>query len=160
MNVAPDQTISLQIFLDHKSLSSMDQKILMRLPLPNPDPFFDLSRSLEVVWMSSESYLSSFVFLSFCLFSLFVFLAKFIVHICSYKFIIVHWNSGMSWVLSYCLSVFSSFCPDLSLITCLCSCLFILVHRNLFARANSTSMLHLIKIPIDGAHVRDICCIS
>ena len=35
-------------------------------PPPHP-PFFDLSRSLEVVWMSSESYLSSFVLLSFCL---------------------------------------------------------------------------------------------
>ena len=31
MNVAPDQTIilGLQIFLDHRSLSSIDQKILM-----------------------------------------------------------------------------------------------------------------------------------
>ena len=26
-----------------------------------------------------------------------------------------------------------------------------------FARANSTSMLHLSKAPIDGAHVTDIC---
>ena len=33
MNVAPDQTIilGLQIFLDHRSLSSIDQKILMDL---------------------------------------------------------------------------------------------------------------------------------
>ena len=36
MNVASDQTIilSLQIFLDHRSLSSIDQKILMTLPAP------------------------------------------------------------------------------------------------------------------------------
>ena len=34
MNVAPDQTIilGLQIFLDHRSLSSIGQKILMTLP--------------------------------------------------------------------------------------------------------------------------------
>ena len=47
MNVAPDQTIilGLQIFLDHRSLSSIDQKILMTLsPSPDlPTPFFDLS---------------------------------------------------------------------------------------------------------------------
>ena len=52
MNVAPDQTIilGLQIFLDHRSLSSIDQKILMTLPhLPIP-PFLILvghSRSSE-----------------------------------------------------------------------------------------------------------------
>ena len=61
MNVAPDQTIilSLQIFLDYRSLSSIDKKILMTPP--------DISRSFEVVWMSSESYSSSFVLSSFCL---------------------------------------------------------------------------------------------
>ena len=40
MNVAPDQTIIFgqQIFLDHRPLSSIDQKILMTLaPLP-PHP--------------------------------------------------------------------------------------------------------------------------
>ena len=47
--------LSSQIFLDHRSLSSMDQKIL------KTPPFFNLSRSLGVVWMSSESYSSSFV---------------------------------------------------------------------------------------------------
>ena len=38
MNVAPDQTIilGLQIFLDHRSLSSIDQKILMTPPCPLP----------------------------------------------------------------------------------------------------------------------------
>ena len=73
-----------------RSLSSKDQKILMSPPHPR---FFDLSRSLEVVWMSSESYSSSFVLLSFCL-------------------------------------------------------------------SISISMLHISKVPIDGAHVTDICCIS
>ena len=46
---------------------TIDQKILMTLPLP----FFDLRSSLEVVWMSSESYPSSFrplIFLPFCFF--------------------------------------------------------------------------------------------
>ena len=47
-----------------RSSSSKDQKILMSPPHP---PFFDLSRSLEVVWTSSESYSSSFVLLSSCL---------------------------------------------------------------------------------------------
>ena len=34
MNVAPDQTIvlGLQIFLDHRSLSSINQKVLMTPP--------------------------------------------------------------------------------------------------------------------------------
>ena len=31
-------------------------------------PLFDMSRSLEIVWMSSESYSSSFILLSFCVF--------------------------------------------------------------------------------------------
>ena len=41
MNVALDQTIILgqQIFLDHRSLSSIGQKILM-IPLHQPTPFF------------------------------------------------------------------------------------------------------------------------
>ena len=47
-----------------RSSSSKDQKILMSPPHPR---FFDLSRSLEVVWTSSESYSSSFVLLSSCL---------------------------------------------------------------------------------------------
>ena len=42
MNVAPDQTIiqGLQIFLDHRSSSSIGQKILMILPPPFPIPSF------------------------------------------------------------------------------------------------------------------------
>ena len=64
MNVATDQTIilGLQIFLDDRSLSSINQKILMTSPpnLPSPSSFFYLSWSSEVVWMSSESYSSSF----------------------------------------------------------------------------------------------------
>ena len=53
MNVAPDQTIILgrQIFLDHRSLSSIGQKILMILHPPFLIPLFDLGCSLEVVWM-------------------------------------------------------------------------------------------------------------
>ena len=52
---------------DHRSLSSIDQKILMTSPPRNsPSPCFDLSRSFGVVWMSSEYYSSSFVLLSFC----------------------------------------------------------------------------------------------
>ena len=73
MNVATDQTIilGLQIFLDHRSLSSINQKILMTSPpnLPSPSSFFDLSWSFEVVWMSSSPihhflsyYLSVFLF--------------------------------------------------------------------------------------------------
>ena len=72
-----DQTItlSLQIFLDYRSLSSIGQKILMiHTPAQFPiRPFYDLRSSLEVVWMFPEfiiffsSYLSSFfVYLSFC----------------------------------------------------------------------------------------------
>ena len=45
----------------------INKKILMTPPpFPTP-PFLSLSRSLEVVWMSSESYSSSFVLSSFCL---------------------------------------------------------------------------------------------
>ena len=73
MNVALDQTIflGLQIFFNHRSLRSIYQKILMT---PPPTPFFDLRRSLEIVWMSSVSYSSSLVLLSFCL-SVLVFLS-------------------------------------------------------------------------------------
>ena len=69
-NVAPDQTIILdrQIFIDHRSLSSIGQNILMIL---HPLPLFNLSCSLEIIWMFSIHHL--FVFLPFCLF-LFVFL--------------------------------------------------------------------------------------
>ena len=44
MNVAPDQTIiqGLQIFLDHRSSSSIGQKILMILPPPLPNPLFSI----------------------------------------------------------------------------------------------------------------------
>ena len=98
MNVAPDQTIVLgpQIVLDHRSLSSIDQKILM-----TPPPHLPMSPFLILVghWRSSsESYSSSFVLLSFSL-------------------------------SAFCLSV-------------------------------SISMLYLSKVPIDGAHVTDICCIT
>ena len=69
MNVAPDQTIilGLQIFLDHRSLNSVDQKILMTPPPTPPHPPVSIFRSFEVVWMSSEYYSSSFVLLPFCL---------------------------------------------------------------------------------------------
>ena len=45
MNVAPDQTIMLgqQIFLDHRLLSSIGQKIMMMVPPPSPlSPFLPL----------------------------------------------------------------------------------------------------------------------
>ena len=51
MNAAPDQRIilGLQIFLDHRSLSSIDLLIDYN-PQPPPHlPFFDLCGSLEVV---------------------------------------------------------------------------------------------------------------
>ena len=73
-----DQTIilGLQIFLDYRSLSSIGQKILMMLPPPLLiPPFFDLISSFEAVWMFSESYSSSFRFLIFLPFCLFVFLS-------------------------------------------------------------------------------------
>ena len=75
MNVAPDQTIilSLQIFLDYKSLSSIDKKILMIPPSPPPPhlPLFHLFLSFcPFVFLSfCPSVLLSFcpsVFLSFC----------------------------------------------------------------------------------------------
>ena len=60
--------LGLQIFI---SLSEINHKIWMTpTPLPPNPALFDLSESLEVVWMSSESYSSSFrplVFLSSCL---------------------------------------------------------------------------------------------
>ena len=99
------------------------------------------------------------IFLPFCLF---VFLSKSIFN-SSCLFILVHpsslkfgWKPSEACVLSFCLPVFSSFCPDLSLIIWLSSYSFILVHWN----SLSTSMLHLSKVPIDGAHVTDICYIS
>ena len=51
MNVTPDRKIilGLQIVLDHRSLSSIGQKILMILPPTFPTPFSDLSSSLEVI---------------------------------------------------------------------------------------------------------------
>ena len=53
MNVAPKQTI---IFLDHRSLSSIDQKILMKPPPPSsPSPLFSI---LVGHWRSSGCLLS------------------------------------------------------------------------------------------------------
>ena len=55
MNVAPDQTIILgrQIFLDHQSLSSIGQKILMILHPPFPThPFFDVGDDFDVIMMT------------------------------------------------------------------------------------------------------------
>ena len=114
MNIAPHQTIilGLQIFSDHRSLISIGQKILMILPpLPHP-PFFDLSISLEVFWMSfslfivfSSSYLSTF--LSICLF---------VQANLSYLFLLIHLSSLKLWLkplflfLSFRLSSSSSFC--------------------------------------------------
>ena len=48
-----DQTIiiGVQMYLDHRSLSSIGQNILMTLHLPPPSPPFYLSCSLEVIWM-------------------------------------------------------------------------------------------------------------
>ena len=57
----------LQIFLDHRLLNSIGQKILMILPpLPHP-PYF--RSAWEVVWMFSESYSSSYLPLIFLPFS-------------------------------------------------------------------------------------------
>ena len=54
MNAAPDQTIilGLQIFLDHRSLSSIDQKILMTLPLYSIRPFclYIIHQQIEIWW--------------------------------------------------------------------------------------------------------------
>ena len=58
-------------------------------PTPHP-PFFDLSRPLEVICMSSETYSSSFVLLYFCLL---------FGHLSSCKFIFVQFH----------LSIFFSF---------------------------------------------------
>ena len=79
-----DQTIilGLQIFLDHRSLSSIDQNILMTLPLP---PFSILGGH----WRWSGCLLSP-----------------------------IH---HLSELLSFCLSVFLSFCPCLTLIVHLSS---------------------------------------
>ena len=81
----------------------------------------------------------SFRFLIFLPFSLFVFLSELIfliVNICSYY--VVHlsslkfgWKPSEFYVLSFSLSVFSSFCPDLSEIIHLKSYSYILVHWNL-----------------------------
>ena len=50
------------ITISIRTLSTKDQQD--HLP---PPPFFDLSNSLEVVWMCFEYFSSPFVFLSFCL---------------------------------------------------------------------------------------------
>ena len=79
-------------------------------PLAIP-PLFNFNSSLEVVWMSSESYYSLpsrlLIFLSFCLF---VFLSWLIFN-SSYYFILVHWSSSGSLhdFSSFCLFVFLSF---------------------------------------------------
>ena len=55
MNVAPDQTtiLSLQIFLDYRSQSSIDKKILMTLPSPSPPhPPFSISFCPFVIFLS------------------------------------------------------------------------------------------------------------
>ena len=98
MKEALDQTIikGLQIFLDHRSLSSMEQKILMTPPPPPfPIPPFSI---LVGHWRLSGCLLSP------------------IHHLLSYY---------LSVILSFSLSV-------------------------------SISMLHLTKVPTDGAHVTDI----
>ena len=60
-----------------------------------------------------------------------------------FSILVGHWRSSgrllshIHHLLSYYLPVFQFFCLSVSI-----------------------SMLHLIKVPIDGAHVTDICCIS
>ena len=77
-----DQTIilGLTIFLDHRSSWTLDQEIC-----PPSPPFFDLRSWLEVIWMSWESYSSSFRPLISLLFCLFVFSSS-IVHLSSLWF--------------------------------------------------------------------------
>ena len=73
----------LEVVLDHRS------------------PFFNLSNSLEVVWMFPESYSSSSclpIFLTF--FCLFVFLSKLIFK-SSYLLILVHWSRVDSFLLEH-----------------------------------------------------------
>ena len=51
-------------FSQNKVSWPIGQLWLIACPPPPHPPFFDLSRSFEVVWMSSESYSLSFVLLS------------------------------------------------------------------------------------------------
>ena len=99
-----DQTIilGLHIFLVNRSSKTIDQKILMTLP-PFPSPLFDLSSSLEVVRMSSESNHRLFVFLSFCL-SVFE-CSPLFIGICLEAF----WFLCIDF-LYFCLFVLLSFC--------------------------------------------------
>ena len=80
--------------------------------------FFNLSNSLEVVWMFPESYSSSsclLIFLTFFVYLSFCPRESLRVHICSSQFIEIGWFPSKSCVLSCCLSVFQYFCPNLSL---------------------------------------------
>ena len=121
--------------------------VYQRTTLNPLSPFFDLRSSLEVVWMFSESYSSSFWLLIFLPSLSFCPSLSLIVHISSSQFIKIR---------VYCLFVFfvfSSFCSDLSLIIHLSSSWFIGI-------CQSKLNLKLSKVPIDGARATDICFLS
>ena len=88
MNVATDRKIiyGLQIVLGHGLLGSIGQKIVILL---RPFPTSPLSRCKQFIRCLPGPIHHLFVFLSFCLFCLFVFLSKLIFN-SSYLFILVH----------------------------------------------------------------------
>ena len=139
--------LGVQIFLDHRSLGSIGRKILMILPpskipccvlsyfllvfvgqsveqgnqlLPTPLSPSPPFRSQQLMGGRLDVFIV-FVFFSFCLF---VFLSKLVFN-SSFLFILFHlsslkfgWKPSESCVLSFRLSVFSSFCPDLGRLQC------------------------------------------
>ena len=111
MNVAPDETIilGLQIFLDHRSLNSMGQKILMILHPPSPPPFFDLSSSMEVISMNFECPPSSFAPLLYC--------QQKLAFLASNHFLSA--SSRLSFLLSYNISLLVTHSPTSALFSCL-----------------------------------------
>ena len=105
MNVALVQTIilGLLIFLDHRSLSSIDQNILMTPPPPSP-PIFCLVINL------SPCHSSSF---SFCLLSILLnnhWCLSILLFSVSVSFLLLFCLSFLSCchsvILSFCISVF------------------------------------------------------
>ena len=90
----PSGPLCLWQCLDHRSLISISQKILIILP----PPLFDVFHGRSSGWMSSGCYSLSFCLLSFLPFVLLSVCPMYLICNSSYLFILIHPGSQLRWM--------------------------------------------------------------